>query len=102
MSGGQYATSVVATSSGGGVVFVRCDAPGIPLRATSVLTINDGSSSAVYFDYTTTGGATTGAWPLRAGESASIWAKQGFYSGLSYTTTAGGAVSVSCRVLATR
>jgi len=98
--GGQYSTTITATSSGGAVAFVRADATGISLKATAVLVINDGSSNAVYFNFTTTSGATTDAYAVKAGESTSISARQGHYTGLSYATT--GVGSVACRILATR
>lgn len=99
--GSQYSNVITATSVGGAVAFTDDLSTGMTLNARSVLLINDGSSSAVYVNFTTTSGATTDDYPLKAGESTSINApNHGHYTGFSYATT--GVSSVAVRILATR
>lgn len=99
--GSQYSKVVTATSVGGAVAFTDDSATGISLKARAVLLINDGSSNAVYVNFTTTSGATTDDYPLEAGESTSISAPtHGHYTGFSYATS--GVSSVAVRILATR
>jgi hypothetical protein len=100
--GSQYYKSITATSDAGAVAFVCSDATGVALTARYVRVSNDGSSSAVYFNFVTTSGATTGDYPLVATSTMSIEATDGTgYTGLSYTTTGNGA-SVACKVFALR
>ena len=100
-AGSQFSTTITATSSGGAVQFVEPLATGITLNAKSVLIINDGSSNWVRVNFTTTSGASTDDWILKAGESTSITAPaHAGYTGLSYGATA--VTSVVLRVLATR
>ena len=100
----QYSTSITATSSGGSVSFAVPGATGIELKATSVVVWNDGTSSDVYFNFTSTTGATTGDHPVKTLEYLSINApsRKGYYTGLSYVTSTSGGASVACRVFAYR
>ena len=100
--GSQYYKSITATSDAASVAFVCSDATGIAFSARYVRVSNDGSSSAVYFNFTTTSGASTGDYPLVAASTMSITATDGGgYTGLSYTTTGNGA-SVAVKVFALR
>lgn len=98
----QYATSITATSSGGAIAFVVAGATGVALEATTIHVVNSGSSSAVYFNFTTTSGASTGDFPLRAGKELDITARKGYFTGLSYVAAVTTSSSVVCDILAFR
>ena len=98
----QHFTDLTATSSGGTVTYYIPGSTTIEMRATSVTFLNDGSSSAVRVNFTSTTGTDSGGYPVKAGETISINApnRKGYYTGLSYTCT--GVASVACRVIAIR
>lgn len=98
----QYATTITATSSGGAIAFTCNESTGVLLKAKSILVINDGTSTEIRFDFTSTSGLAAGAGhSVKAGESTSVTAPaRAFYSGLSYSSSA--ISSVAVRILATR
>ena len=64
--------------------------------------INTGASAAVFINFSSTTGATTGDWAVNAGssEQVTIESRRGYYTGLSYVST--GAASPPFRVIAIR
>lgn len=101
--GTQYFTQITATSASQSAVFVVAGATGIPLRARIVTVKNAGSSSDVYFNFTTTSGASTGDYRLASSGSYTLTARDGgFYTGLSVIAAASTSSSVLCDILAYR
>lgn len=102
--GSQYHTRITATTSGSQAVsFVVSGATGVSLRARNVVVKNAGSSSDVYFNFTSTSGASTGDYPIVAGATFTLTARKGaFYSGLSCIAAASTSSSVAIDILAYR
>lgn len=94
--GRQYATTVTVTSSGSQCVAftVSGTTEVLALKARSIHVYNTGSSSIVYVNVTTTSGASTGDWPLRAGKDFTWTAQEGFYTGVSLLAAASTSSSV--------
>jgi hypothetical protein len=115
----QFSTALTATTSGGAVAFTSPDSTsGRELRATRVVLINAGSTSAagVHINLTTTSGAstddfqlapssytaTTGVVPPTPDRGVSIDAPRGgFFTGFSYVVSSAGN-TVPLRVVAIR
>ncbi len=99
----QQSMTITASSAAQGLAFVDPSATGIVLKANYVKVTNDGSSSAAYFDFTSTAASvsTTNGYALKTTESISITCPEGHYlTGLSYVSSS--AAAPSCRVLALR
>ena len=90
--GAQYAGNITVTSTGNVVAF--------GFGAHNLLVINDGTSY-LYLNITTTSGASSADYLVKNGESVSIAASQGYYTGLS-VVAASTTVNEACRILATR
>jgi len=89
----QLTRSTSSSTDGGGIAF--------GFNATRVTLINTGASAAVFVNFTTTSGATTGDWPVIAGSSEQVTLisqKGGYFTGLSHVSTSGAAPTF--RVLA--